>query len=101
MKDESENGNHTDDFAEQIGRKSSRKIRAREKGKKSLWYGLGMFGLVGWSVSIPTLLFLILGIWIDRNYQSPYSWTLMMLVIGIILGCLNAWFWVKKESEDT
>lgn len=97
MEDDNSRNN---DFADKIGKKSSRKIRARDQGEKGLWYGLGMFGLVGWSVAIPTLLFLVAGIWIDKNYQSPYSWTLMMLVIGIIVGCLNAWFWVKRESED-
>jgi ATP synthase protein I len=26
------------------------------------------------------------------------SWTLMLLGAGIVMGCLNAWYWVKKES---
>jgi ATP synthase protein I len=95
-----EENNRTDEFADKIGKKSSRKIRARKESQKGLWYGLGMFGLVGWSVAVPTLLFLVAGIWIDTNFKSQYSWTLMMLVIGIFLGCLNAWFWVKRESEE-
>lgn len=88
------------DFAEKIQEKSTRKIRARKEKHKSLWYGLGMFGLVGWSVSIPTILFLVLGIWIDNTYKTPYSWTLMMLVLGIFIGCMNAWYWVKNESKS-
>jgi ATP synthase protein I len=88
----------TEEFAEKIEEKSSRKLRARKEKHKSLWYGFGMFGLVGWSVSIPTILFLVLGIWIDKTYQSKYSWTLMLLIFGIFIGCLNAWFWVKNES---
>ena len=28
-----------------------------------------------------------------------YSWTLMLLGVGVILGCLNAWFWVSKERQ--
>ncbi|MEX0769144.1 MAG: AtpZ/AtpI family protein [Balneolaceae bacterium] len=95
-----EENNRTDEFADKIRKKSSRKIRARNESQKGLWYGLGMFGLVGWSVAIPTLLFLVAGIWIDTNFKSQYSWTLMMLIIGIFLGCLNAWFWVKRESEE-
>ena len=23
----------------------------------------------------------------------------MLLIIGLILGCLNAWFWVQKERR--
>lgn len=88
-----------DQFAEKVGKKEDRKLRARRHRERGLWFGLGMFGLVGWSVAIPTILFLMLGVWIDRHYPSPYSWTLMLLVLGIGLGCFNAWYWVKKESE--
>lgn len=95
-----EKENKSVEFAEQIRKNSSRKIRSRKEKNKGLWYGLGMFGLVGWSVSIPTLLLLVLGIWIDSTYKSSYSWTLMMLVFGMGVGCLNAWYWVKKESEE-
>ena len=78
--------------------KSRRKIEVRSEDRKGLLYGLGMFGLVGWSVAVPTLLLLALGIWIDSRYDSPYSWTLMLLVLGIMLGCWNAWYWVQRES---
>lgn len=98
MPEESENKNKNS-FVETVRKKSTRKIRSRKEGDKGLWYGLGMFGLVGWSVSIPTILFLLLGIWIDSTYKSSYSWTLMMLVFGIFIGCMNAWYWVKKESK--
>jgi ATP synthase protein I len=60
---------------------------------------LGMFGLVGWAVAIPTLIGIAVGIWIDKRWPSPYSWTLMLLVIGVVVGCLNAWYWVRRESR--
>ena len=87
-------------FEEQIKEKSRRKIEARKQKDRGLWYGVGMFGLVGWSVAMPTLLFLALGIWIDSRYPSQYSWTLMLLVIGIAIGCINAWYWVSSESQQ-
>ncbi len=58
-----------------------------------------MFGLVGWSVAIPALIGVALGMWIDFRRPSQYSWTLMLMLIGIALGCLNAWRWVHRESE--
>jgi ATP synthase protein I len=60
---------------------------------------MGMFGLVGWSVAIPTLAGIALGVWVDTRWPGPYSWTLMLLVIGVGLGCLNAWYWIKRESR--
>lgn len=84
---------------EEVDRKATRKINAREGKDRSLWFGLGMFGLVGWSVAIPTLLGVAIGIWADTTFPGRYSWTLTGLVTGIALGCLNAWFWVKRESR--
>lgn len=88
-----------DAFQKQVEGKVDRKIKARQQ-KKSVWFGLGLFGLVGWSVAIPTLLGIALGVWLDNHVTSRYSWTLMMLVIGVSLGCINAWYWISKESSD-
>ena len=84
---------------EQVGEKEKRRIKARQEKDHGLWFGLGMFGLVGWSVAIPTLIAIAVGVWIDRRWPGPYSWTLMCLFIGVVLGCLNAWYWVKRESR--
>lgn len=97
MKNENEHREH--EFKESIRKKTRRKIEVRRKNRKGLLYGLGMFGLVGWSVAVPTLLLLALGIWIDSEFKGPYSWTLMLLVLGIFIGCMNAWYWVRRESE--
>ena len=59
-----------------------------------------MSGLVGWSVTIPTLIGAALGMWVDKHYPSPYSWTLMLLFMGLIIGCLNAWQWVHSEYKE-
>jgi ATP synthase protein I len=87
-----------DEFCEQVSRKEERKIRARREGERSAWFGLGMFGLIGWSVAVPTLAGIALGLWIDSRWPSSYSWTLMLLFVGIVLGCMNAWYWLNKEG---
>ena len=88
-----------DGLIETVGTKENRKIRARQEEDRGVWFGLGMFGLVGWSVAIPALIGIAAGIWIDKRWPSPYSWTLMLLVIGVMVGCLNAWYWVRRESR--
>jgi ATP synthase protein I len=82
-----------------VGQKESRKLKARREKVRSLWFGMGMFGVVGWSVAIPTLAGIALGVWVDSRWPGPYSWTLMLLVIGVGFGCLNAWYWIKRESK--
>ena len=88
-----------DELIETIRSKEQRKQRARQEGKRGLAHGLGMFGMVGWSVALPTLLGIALGVWLDSRSASPYSWTLMLMILGLALGCVNAWYWVRKESE--
>lgn len=86
------------DFAGQVGAKAARKIKAR-RNVAGVWFGLGMMGLIGWSVVVPTLLGAALGIWLDGRYPGGRSWTLALLVAGLVLGCFNAWHWVDKEDK--
>lgn len=62
-------------------------------------FGSGMMGLVGWPVAIPTLLGAALGTWLDKRHSGPHSWTLMLLIIGLMIGCANARRWVSKEDK--
>ena len=86
-------------FPDAVDTVEKRKLRAREKKKDPVWFGLGMFGMVGWAVAIPTVLGIFLGVWIDLQWPGPWSWTLMLLGAGLVLGCLNAGFWVNRERR--
>lgn len=88
------------EFSRQVGEKAARKLKAQRSAKRSVWFGFSMSGLVGWSVMIPTLLGALLGIWIDKHYPGKHSWALALLIVGLILGALNAWHWVKKEFTE-
>ena len=86
-------------LVDQVGTKAARKLRAQRNQTRGVWAGLGMMGLIGWSVSIPTLLGAALGVWLDRRYPGSRSWTLALLVAGLAIGCFNAWHWVDKEDQ--
>lgn len=86
------------ELVDRVAAKEARRIRARQR-EKSIWFGLGMFGMIGWSVAVPTVAAIALGVWIDRRWPSPYSWTLMLLFVGVVLGCVNAWYWVTRERR--
>lgn len=88
------------DLAARVGRKAGRKLHAQRNKSPGVWFGLGMMGIIGWSVAVPTLLGTALGIWLDARYpNSAHSWTLALLVAGLVLGCANAWHWVAKEDR--
>lgn len=88
-------------FAAQVAAKATRKTRARNNPAPGIWFGLGMMGLIGWSVVVPTLLGAMLGGWLDGNFSSAHSWTLALLVGGLVLGCANAWHWVSRQDQAT
>jgi ATP synthase protein I len=86
------------DFAAQVGAKAARKLKARSSSQ-GVWFGLGMMGLVGWSVVVPTLLGAALGIWLDKHHPGRHPFTLALLVVGLAIGSLNAWHWIAKEEK--
>ena len=86
-------------FGREVGAKAARKLRARRHSAQGVWFGLGMMGLIGWSVAIPTLLGAALGLWLDRHYPGKHAWTLALLVAGLAIGCFNAWHWVANEDK--
>ena len=86
-------------FLQQVGAKSARTLKSQREGTQGIWFGLGMSGLIGWSVAVPTLLGAMAGIWLDRRHPGAHSWTLTLLVAGLVIGCLNAWRWVAQEGK--
>lgn len=86
-------------FATQAGAKAARKLKARRDASLGVWFGLGMMGLIGWSVTIPTLLGTAVGLWLDGRHPGTYSWTLALLVAGLTVGCFSAGHWVAKEHK--
>ena len=84
---------------EQIAQRAARRARGQRERERPVWFSLGLMGLVGWSIAIPTLIGIGLGWWIDRSWPSHVSWTLTLLFVGVVIGCLNAWYWVRQESE--
>ena len=87
-------------LSQEVGVKAARKLKARRNSAQGVWFGLGMMGLIGWSVAVPTLLGAALGIWLDRHHPGKHAWTLALLVAGLSIGCLNAWHWVAKEAKE-
>jgi ATP synthase protein I len=82
-----------------VGAQAARKLKARRNPTPGVWFGLGMMGLVGWSVVVPTLLGAALGLWLDKHHPGTHRWTLALLMAGLVVGCANAWHWVAREEQ--
>jgi ATP synthase protein I len=86
-------------FSRKVGALEVRKLRAKRRSVQGIWFGLGTFGLIGWAVATPTLLGVLLGVFMDKHFPGVHSWTLSLLIVGLLLGCLNAWHWIAKEEK--
>ena len=89
----------SDDMRESVARQAHRMKRACERGAPLVWSSIRVMGMVGWAVAVPTLVGIGLGRWIDHTVRSRISWTLSLLVVGALIGCLNAWYWLGRESR--
>ncbi|MFW5798919.1 MAG: AtpZ/AtpI family protein [Planctomycetota bacterium] len=87
-------------FVREVDDKAHRKIRWRQLRKRSPWFWAGMFGLVGWPVAMFTAIGTWIGIKLDAAYPGNPSWTLTGIFVGMGLGCLNAWYWIKREQRE-
>jgi ATP synthase protein I len=92
-------GQNRETFARKVGEKAERKLKARQNPAPGIWFGLGMMGLIGWSVVVPTLAGAALGFWLDKHFPGRHAWTLALLVAGLTSGCFNAWHWIDKEDK--
>lgn len=87
-------------FTQCVNDRVARKQFAREMDPHNFWHGLGTIGTVGWTVALPTLLGVLLGIWIDSIWPtSPIPWTLTLLIGGLLFGLGSAWLWLEGERK--
>jgi ATP synthase protein I len=98
-KNDSGSSGKENELPREVGKKATRRLKARRAGDRGIWFGVGMFGMVGWTIAITTIIGVVIGLWIDRTWPGQYSWTMTLLIIGLIVGCINAWYWVNKESR--
>jgi len=97
---ESKGAKRKEAFTRTISEKAGRKLKARRSSPKDVLKGLGMIGMIGWSVAMPTLLGAGLGLWLDNRHPGRHFWTLTLLIIGLVVGSLNGWHWIAREDKE-
>ncbi|SHL56865.1 ATP synthase protein I [Roseovarius marisflavi] len=90
-------GKH-DKPAEDIARQAERMKSRRENPGPSPLRGIGTFGMIGWSIVVPTVGGAFLGHWLDRVAPQSFSWTLALILGGVVLGAFIAAAWINKEG---
>ncbi|MEP3443005.1 MAG: AtpZ/AtpI family protein [Sulfitobacter sp.] len=89
-----------DTSVQDISGQARRMKAARDNPGPSPLRGVGTFGMVGWSVAVPTVGGAFLGLWLDRVKPQGFSWTLALLLAGLVIGIFIAASWINKEGSD-
>jgi ATP synthase protein I len=97
---ESADQDNESEFSRKVFEMEERKLKALRENGPGVWAGLGMFGIVGWSVAVPALLGAAAGMWLDKRSPQSFSWTLTLLVAGLFTGCVIGAYWVTKEDKE-
>ncbi len=88
-----------DTASEAIRRRTQRMQKTRDEPQYSPLNGLGVFGVIGWSVAIPTVGGAFLGMWLNRVAPQSFSWPIALILGGVVLGGLVAWSWIDKTRD--
>lgn len=62
-------------------------------------YNVAVLSIYGWQVAIPVLLCLLIGHLLDKFFSASFSWTLNLIIIGFVIGFINATIWLKKSYQ--
>ncbi|MXS80669.1 ATP synthase protein I [Nitrosomonas eutropha] len=87
------------DASAAIRRHAERMQQKRKAPKYSPLSGLGVFGVIGWSVAIPTVGGAFLGMWLDRVVPQSFSWPIALILGGVVVGAMVAWNWIDKTRD--
>ena len=88
-----------DDASAAIRRRAERMQKTRDEPSYSPLSGLGVFGVIGWSVVIPTVGGAFLGLWLNRVAPQSFSWPIALILGGVVVGAMVAWNWIDKERD--
>ncbi|NLJ12088.1 AtpZ/AtpI family protein [Denitrificimonas caeni] len=96
----SRDDNKEDASAAAIRRRAERMQQSRNERKYSPLSGLGVFGVIGWSVAIPTVAGAFLGMWLNRVAPQSFSWPIALILGGVVVGAMVAWNWIEKNQDQ-
>gem|GEM_PF-415356 len=87
-------------FERSVAAKAARMRKARRAGDRTVLFGLGMFGLVGWTIVVPVVAGTLIGVWLDGRTGGGIRWTLGLMALGLVVGGVNAWNWIEKSRAE-
>ena len=85
---------------EQTARTLIHKVHKLERPEdRSYVYRAALLTVYGWQMSIPVVIGIALGLFLDKSFPLHHiSWTLNLILLGFGIGLYNANRWIKKTA---
>lgn len=80
-------------------RRDAQRLARRETGHRSFWRSLGVIGMVGWPIAMGAVGGSFGGRYLDTYFQTGIRFTLMLMTVGVTVGCIAAWRSVVQKQD--
>jgi ATP synthase protein I len=73
------------------------KIEKAKKEQSAILAQTIYLGTVGILFILPVIIGAYLGVWLDDKLKGfSISWTMSLIIVGVFIGALNVYFFIKK-----
>ncbi len=55
---------------------------------------------IGTELTIPIVVFALIGYWVDTEYKSQPTWMIIGLFVGLLVGVYNFWKIIRKLNQN-
>jgi len=86
-----------DHMRERMAERAHRMKTARSRATR-LWAGFGLVGALGWMIVLPMVGGAYLGLWLDRTLGTNLSFTLALMLLGLVAGGYGVWRFFLREQ---
>ncbi len=67
----------------------------KKQDKFSFYYSISLVGQIGWSVAVPLIVFILIGVFLDKQFGTKPALTLGGLVLGMIVSFYSLYQFLK------
>ena len=80
-----------------VERRRKRRAEWEREGERPLARNLALVGTLGWLIVVPALLGALGGHLLDHHAGTGVTFTLALILAGVVLGCWLAWSHVRRS----
>jgi ATP synthase protein I len=84
-------------FSQEIKKSAKEMMKARKE--KPFWHYASLIGVGGWLFAIPIVAGAYFGSYLDREFKGEISWTITFIIIGLVAGIYNFWFFYMRKTR--